>query len=514
MAIIGVSCQDDIVTTTTTDPIEVNAGDKPSITFTAHGDWHLSSNQLWCTFITPAGELLDMSGSAGQHTITLKISDLNNGMEWSEAKIDIRVDGQKRTLATIRRAPNTPYIKLYNENGEATTSLKLGYKEWATTRIESNFRYAAIDIPEWVEVAMKHENGAIEVINSITGAPGEQTEVLLRIVNDGERETYTISEEDGKNITFANNDGINIQLPITYAGMGTSYITFTGPTSYAYGWEVSLDGKIFRQSDPVSGEITTIENELKYTITAQDNNYAIVYFENRIERGIPNYVCYSSDECWMRFDKETECLTIDPHNGAPRYGIVLALPVGIDEGINSDYKSNIVETDYTSGIGLEAISATYADYIIADLTQYDIEPKGDYYGMYAYHSLTALDIYCAPHTDAALTAKYGVEEIYITDFVNPVDNKRPGIIVDPRIENWTTATYEAGIASAEVWLGDRQLKMSEGEYYMGENTEERMSIHLWGPKEGWTSSDDMIVIFKVDGVAKKILVVTPPTQAL
>jgi hypothetical protein len=49
---------------------------------------------------------------------------------------------------------------------------------------------------------------------------------------------------------------------------------------------------------------------------------------------------------------------------------------------------------------------------------------------------------------------------------------------------------------------------------MGENTEERMSIHLWGPNDGWSSNENMIVIFKVDNVAKKILVVTPPTAAL
>jgi hypothetical protein len=251
---------------------------------------------------------------------------------------------------------------------------------------------------------------------------------------------------------------------------------------------------------------------VKYTITAQDNNYAIVYFENIIERGIPNYVCYSEndDECWMHFDKQTQSLTIDTHSGTPRYGIVLALPVGIDEGINNDYMGNLMEIDYTSGIGLQTINTIYADYIIADLIQCDIEPKGEYEGMYAYHSLTALDIYCMPHTDATLTAKYGTEDIYITDFVNGVEGKRPGVIVDPRIENWTTETFEQGIASAEVWLGDKQLKMSEGEYYMGENTEERMSIHLWGPNDGW-GDENMIVIFKVNNDVKKILVVTPPS---
>jgi hypothetical protein len=67
-----------------------------------------------------------------------------------------------------------------------------------------------------------------------------------------------------------------------------------------------------------------------------------------------------------------------------------------------------------------------------------------------------------------------------------VENKRPGIIIDPRVENWTTATYEEGIASAEVWLGEKQLKMSEGEFYMGENTIDRqifISRHLRSAQE-------------------------------
>ncbi|MBO5830568.1 MAG: hypothetical protein J6R01_03075, partial [Alistipes sp.] len=155
------------------------------------------------------------------------------------------------------------------------------------------------------------------------------------------------------------------------------------------------------------------------------------------------------------------------------------------------------------------ISEDYTKYILAEFVQHDLEPQGEYEGMYAYHSITTLEIPCLPHSNKSLSEKYGVEDIYTCDFVNSNEDKSPGIIVDPRIENWTTATYEAGIASAEVWLGDKQLKMSENEYYMGENTEERMSIHLWGPKDGW-NKENVVIVFKVDNVAKKLLVVTPP----
>jgi hypothetical protein len=38
-----------------------------------------------------------------------------------------------------------------------------------------------------------------------------------------------------------------------------------------------------------------------------------------------------------------------------------------------------------------------------------------------------------------------------------------------------------------------------------------MALYLWGPKSGWMD-EDVYIIFKVDGVAKKLLVVTPPVM--
>ena len=153
-------------------------------------------------------------------------------------------------------------------------------------------------------------------------------------------------------------------------------------------------------------------------------------------------------------------------------------------------------------------------YILAEFVQCNFAKRGEYEGMYAYHSITTFEIPCMPYTDSSIAQKYGCEDkdIYKCDFVNPVEDKRPGVIVDPRIENWATANYEDGTATAEVWLGDNPLKMSEGEYYIGENTEERLAIHLWGPNDGW-NGQNMVVVFKVYNQVKKILVVTPPAQS-
>jgi hypothetical protein len=231
-----------------------------------------------------------------------------------------------------------------------------------------------------VEVAVKHENGTIEITNAISGVPGEQIEVLLRIVNDGEREKNEITEADGHKIIFSDEKGEHIfEFPITYAGMGKDKLTYIGPTEYYYGWEVSLDGLTFRQSDPVSGTTVTFSDKLEYTITAQNDTYTIVYFEKKIERGIPNYVEYKESDrnSWMNFDKESESLTIEEHTGAPRYGMVIALPSKVANNIRGEgYKDDIITTDDSSGIALECVKEDYVQYILAEFVQCDFTERG------------------------------------------------------------------------------------------------------------------------------------------
>ena len=131
--------------------------------------------------------------------------------------------------------------------------------------------------------------------------------------------------------------------------------------------------------------------------------------------------------------------------------------------------------------------------------------------MYIYHSLTTLDIPAQAYTNASLAAEYGVEDIWKCPFVNSVAGKKPGIVIDPHVEGWNTEAFEAGNATAEVYHNGEKLKISEGEYYLGENMNEEMALHLWGPNEGWNGGD-VHIVFKVGNEAKKLLVVTPPAK--
>ena len=480
--------------------IECMAGDKVTLEFSVDSNWQLSSDATRCKFITAAGEVLDTSGKAGRHTMTLRIGSEGLKDEVTKANISMKLNGESRTIATIERGAKELTLKVYNSEGKNTESIEIGYSEWITTCIEANFRFAATDFPEWVEI----EGG------SITGAADERVEARLRIVPDGDRERFAFDSSKGHTITFADEAGkISFEFALTYKGMGEDNLTFTAPTANTFGWEVSLDGTIFQQMDEEE-QLVTFNNSLEFSITAQDDNYAILYLEQVVDRGIPSYNYFTEeDDCWMHFDKATMTLEVDSTT-MTRYGVVMALPMGLYNDIAADITGNIFELDYTSGIGIETLIYDMLRYVIIDFVQHDLEEKSAYEGMYIYHSLTTWEIPATRITNAELTEKYGTTEIFEAPFVNSVQGKRPGIIIDPRIEEWTTLTAEEGRATAEVWHGNTQLKISDNEYYMGENMEEVMSLHLWGPQAEF--SENVVVVFKLDGMVRKLLVVTPPAK--
>lgn len=493
-----------------------NAGDRPSFSFTANGNWQLSSDQTWCKFITYAGEQLDMSGGVGTHTITLHITDENIKNQPTFAHITIKMGEQSAVIATIERGADKLYVRITDVIETNISVIELGYVDWIPFYVESNFRFAITDFPEWVEIGIKQGNEV--VAGAVTGVPGERVEVYARIVNNGERECHPITEEESREngymITFSDESGQNtFDFPIKFAGMGTDELTFTGPTENNFGWEVSLDGKEFRQKDENSGSTTTYSDGLNFNIAAFNNVYHILLIEKVVEGGIPSYTIFDTTNqtktIWMQFDKEEMRLTVDATD-TTRYGIVMALPALIWNKIRSDFAAHIFEEDTASGITLPTITNDYLKYVLIEFTQHDFSEAGKYDGMYIYHSLTTLEIPVKNYTNSTIMAEYGVEEAYKCQFINSIDGKRPGIVIDPRIENWTTEKFEEGTATVEAYYKGEKLKISDDEYYLGENKDEVMAFYLWGPKEDYT--ENVYIVFKVNGEAKKLLVVTPPAK--
>lgn len=492
-----------------------SAGDTIDLTFTAGDKWSLSSNQKWCQFVTYAGMMQDTSGGAGVHTVKIAISDENPSKNVDEAKITIKIGSASGIIATVKRNPSQYYMKILDITDTKRDVVRLQYVDWCENRIEANFRFAAIDWPEWVEFAVRNDENKIVPTTSITGGADDQTVFYARIVNNNDRERKPITSGDGYTITFTDEaQEQTFSFPIVYDGMGVDNIAFVGPSEQVYGWKVSLDGTTFTQTNNVTGQTMTFSNSLDFDIIAHEGNFAVIYLEQNIDRGISSYsylnMQTSGDKHWLHFDKENHSLTVD-QSKTTRYGMVMILPMGVYNKIRADIPKYIFETDSASGIELPIIASDYQKYIVIELTQCDINEQNPYAGMYVYHSITTLDIPAEAYTDSTIMAQYGASEAYVCPFVNSVANKKPGIVIDPRIEQWTTAAFEEGTATAEVYHNGEKLKMSDDEYYLGENKDEKMALYLWGPKNGW-QDENVYIVFKVNEEVKKLLVVTPPAK--
>lgn len=486
--------------------IECAAGDhNHTFSFTANSNWRLSSDQIWCKFKTSGGDLQDMAGGVGTHTITLIIGNEQIKNQVTVAKITIYMGNNKAIIAEVRRAPDRLYMNIYNITNEPVKSITIGYNGYTPLLIEANFDFKQAECPEWIDI----RDG------EITGVPGEQTEAWLSIRNNGDRERWPITVDDNVKMVFTDLKGENMfSFPIVYKGMGDENIIIEGPTSNKYGWEVSDDGTVFSQVDEL-GEVKQFKENLQYNIIAHKNEYGIVYLERIVERGIPRYITttVSSGDGWMHFDTNSMTLRVDSTENI-RHGQVLALPMSTYNLHLSEFENGaLLETDNSSGIDLPALHNNFTAYVLAEFTQLGKKEADADTEMHIYHSITVYDIPALKYNDSEVMAKYGVSEAYIAPFVNPIPGKSAGIVINPRMEEWSTANYEAGIASAEVWYKGTLLKMSDKEFYIGEDVEEQLALELTGPKSGFDiGGENIYIVFKVNGEAKKLLVVTPPTK--
>lgn len=486
--------------------IKCSAGDRPEINFSVASNWRLSSDAKWCKFKTANSAMQDISGRAGEQNIMLVITNEQIKDRVTTAKISLIMGGKSAVIAKVERDADKAYLKIYDENGKPTDGvITIGYGNYTKIFIEANFDFAAVEYPELLDAS-----------GSISGVSEEQVEAYVRIVPDGERERRAFGVEAGFEVVFSDAEHSadkTFRCPIVYRGMDDEDIAILGPTMDEFGWEVTPDGKGFSQLNG-EDEVVTFENELQYKISANNDLFNIVYIENVIERGMPSFEVYTEgDSCWMHFDKESMTLTLDATDRL-RYGYVMAMPKGVYDKISNKLKSGeLFESDNSTGIELPVLKNIYLQYVAISLTQHGTVEADTDTQMHIYHSITAYNILAESYTDTDIMAQYGVSEAYIAPFINSIAGRQPCIVINPRIEEWTTEGYEAANIGVDVWYKGEKLSMTDNEYYIGENVDELLSLQLYGPKEGFEiGGENIYVVFTVGGEAKKLLVVTPPTK--
>lgn len=397
-----------------------NVGDTREFTFTANTNWSLASSAIWCKFKTDDMEEFIMSGTAGTQTVTLLITDDNQKVgNTSVAKLELTMGGQTIVIGEITRSLVDYELTIYDKDGNEISdgeALNVGYREFAQFSVKANFRFAATNLPGWVDL----EGGAM------VGAVNQQVKGGLKIIENESREKYPVGADEGNVITFSDDEGRAFRsVKLSYEGMAPGAMELTRPSTNQYDWVVSLDGKTFTHGGSstagTGSSNTTFRNRLPFTVKTLEDDYEVVFVEKGWDGNL--WVIDQSNpyELWMSYeDKNAEGkkdghikLTVNeyvPEYGASkeRTGYVLVFSRAEYESIKDDLQETIIN-------GEEIVYKYSEANLVLQFTQKEIKSGGDTQFFSAQNAIGNMEsIECSTYMgeDASYyKSEYGVQGI-------------------------------------------------------------------------------------------------------
>ncbi len=398
-----------------------NAGETREFTFTANADWSLASSAIWCKLQTNDTEEFILSGIAGTYTVTLIVTDDNQKVDnISVAKLELTMGGQTIVIGEVTRSAVNYELKIYDKDGNEIAGdgeLEVGYKDFAQFSVQANFRFAATNLPGWVEL----EGG------SLVGAVNQKVKGGLKIIENESREKYPVEASEKNVITFSDEEGRAFRsFRVFYEGMTPGVMDLTRPSSNQYDWVVSLDGKTFTQSGGgiagTGGSGISFKNRLPFTVKTLKDAYKVVF----VEKGKFNDELYvvSPDEEWMSCEDDNGDgnvkLLVDAYapeswEPAERVGYVLVFSAVEYESIKENLEAAIID-------GEEIVRKYEQANLVFQFTQKEIKSGGETQFFSAQDINTGASIECTTYTgdDASdLMSVYGVQGI--TEIKQPVD---------------------------------------------------------------------------------------------
>lgn len=452
-----------------------NAGDTREFTFTANTNWSLASSAIWCKFKADDMEEFTLSGAAGSHTVTLMVTDDNQKVDnISVAKLELTMGGQTIVIGEITRSKVDYELTIYDAEGnvidENTDALVVGYKSFAKFSVKANFRFAATNLPGWVEL----EGG------SMVGAVGQQVSGGLKIIEDESREKYPVVATNENVITFSDEEGRAFRsIKVSYAGMTPGVLELIRPSSYPTDWVVSLDGKKFTQksSGGSTGDVT-ITKRMPFTIKTLDDDYVFVYMEEWEDwQGNKNIGLIEPDMLWIHCDGEQGKvnLTVDEYSpnvnwGEPesRTGFVLAFSRAEYESIKDNLEENIVEN------GEIAYKYEQSNLLISFI-QKEVKQEVDDQAFKITYFDADWDTQEAKCTKADHDYEYGIDEVYV---MKQPDSAGHDLTVNPLLEGSFETDW-----TVEIWSGDdnvtsEYLEPMDKEFYISNSKPLTQDLHI------------------------------------
>ena len=326
-----------------------NAGKTTEFTFETNTNWSLTSSAIWCKFEKDGVDEFILSGEAGKQTVTIIVTDDDQKIDnISVAKLELTMGGQTIVIGEVTRSAVNYELKIYDENGNEIDELEVGYDTYIPFKVKANFRFAATNLPSWIELEGK----------ALVGPINKEVKSGLRIIGDGNCEKYPVVASDKNTITFSDDAGkAFFPIKVSYKGMPSGKINITTPSNNKYDWTVSMDGKSFTQGGSGtagSSNTTSFKNRLPFTIKSLNDDYEIVFLSKGWDDDLhivgSNFDFFNYE--WMRYEGKNGniSLIVDEYipnamNGDPkdRTGYVLAFPRAEYESIKDNLEKTIVD---------------------------------------------------------------------------------------------------------------------------------------------------------------------------
>ena len=468
------------------------AGDVKEFTFDANENWSLSSNKIWCKIAQNDAENgFVINGTAGKQTVKVTLTDDDASKDLSVAQLNLKMGGQEVTIAEVHRSAAGYELKVFDVDGNdiTETGIEAGYNEYKKFTVKANYRFAATNMPSWVEL-----DGGFMV-----GRPQEAVAGGAMFKEGVKNAKYAIAKSEGAFITFASEDGkAEVSVPVIYNGMPTSTMDVTYPTSTPWAdWNVSLDGKTFSQTGTtgVTGEETTntftFSNFVPFTLKTAADDYTLVVFTaqaNGLEVESEHFVKTTGEGGDIR-------LAIDALASGERDCYVYALPTAEYKALG-DPKKMIDEED------ANAVSWLYNKYFLMHFIQKEQKADG---GDNTSAAPTILKMNYLPVECKKDKSMYGSiisevfgyngDEIYVAQ-----SEVGSSLTVNPNIKDWDPTTM--------METGYLTVMDSNGNDVYAEPSQDE--------KENWIffvqvpEVTPMFMVFKDNGTPVKVLVVESP----
>ncbi|MGI6073793.1 MAG: DUF5003 domain-containing protein [Fermentimonas sp.] len=430
-----ISCDDDNndlvpLTFPQKQQISLQSGETQTLTFDAASDWQLTSSAIWCRFVTDEGEEFSASGKAGRQEVKIIISDEGQvyDEEISVASLTMSMGEQRAIIAEVTRNGLGRELHIFKvvldeETFEDTfvelaqgEALEVGYDDYNMYVVKGNFRFAAANRPDWLDVEG----------DALVGVPGQELSVGLQIVNNP---SYYKYEQSGE-LTFQDEAGkAFFTYPIKYNGMPRESMRFQGPKPW--NWIVSMDGQTFTQTSQSGLDGSTnssVYNQfVEYTIEAYSDDYEALFVE-KVEP-YPGYVNYNTSATgqvgWMHFEKKGNGiarLTIDS-SSKEREGYVFVFPRELYNTIAEDpYDPEnglfVNEMDPETGMPTKSFKYQYQqnnmlmNFVQKDAKQDGQDDKPAFVVKYYDSNWAQIEAKLTKVTDEGLISEYGTDLIY------------------------------------------------------------------------------------------------------